>query len=287
MVCRQMREYDFIFSLGFCCTVSESLRAEGLQQASFPFDWAGISSLDQTVSVLEDDFAGWFDRELLDLWDVRITGGFVTRVYRNRKTGVGFVHDFSNAEPIESTYETVRERYERRIERLRQCLKASGRILAVYLEVPKSSRLSDRQLAEAHRRLNACCPGKTVDLLYLYEDPDCPQWTRDESSPDGVTAVKMDYRTFLNGELMHLCRHDQVRACVRSLASLANRESDEARAEFAAAKRRELKRVLGKSRFEQWMNKKLRQWFRDLECYLEKQRLIPGDRPLWFDGDGK
>ena len=282
-----MKSYDFVFSLGYCCTCSESLRAEGLQNASFPFDWIGVPSLEQAVSIVVNDFADWFDRELLDLWDVRITGGFVTRVYRNRKTGIGFVHDFSNAEPIETTYDRVRRRYDRRIERFRKCMLSSDRILAVYLEIPKAPRLSDDRIEAVRARLCARYPGKTIDLIYMYEDPDCPHWAADPVKYEGVTAVRMDYRVFLNGELMHLCRNDQVRDCLRTLASLTNGESVEERAKFEKEKRAELKRTLGKSRFEQWVNKKLRQWFRDLEAYLETQKIMPGDRPLWFDGDGK
>lgn len=282
-----MREYDFVFSLGYCCTCSEALRAEGLQFASFPFDWVGISSLEQAAAVVAGDFADWFDRELLDLWDVRILGGFITRVYRNRKTGIGFVHDFSNAEPIETTYDRVRQRYDRRIERFRERMRSADRILAVYLETPKSARLTDDQLESARSLLRARYPGKTIDLLYMYEDPECSHWTADPATHEGVTAVRMDYRVFLNGELMHLCRNDQVRDCVRNLVSLGNGESAESRAKFAMEKRNEIRRALGKSRFEQWINKKLRQWFRDVEAYLETQRIMPGDRPLWFDGDGK
>ena len=40
------KEYDFAFSLGFSCACSESLRAEGLQFASCPFDWCPIEQLD-------------------------------------------------------------------------------------------------------------------------------------------------------------------------------------------------------------------------------------------------
>ena len=282
-----MRKYDFVFSLGYCCTCSEALRAEGLQNASFPFDWAGISSLEQAVSVVSDDFADWFDRDLLDLWDVRILGGFVTRVYRNRKTGIGFVHDFSNAEPIETTYDRVRQRYDRRIGRFRECMRSANRILAVYLETPKSARLTDDRLEAARSLLCKRYPGKTIDLLYMYEDPACSRWEADPVVHEGVTAVRMDYRVFLNGELMHLCRNDQVRDCMRNLVSLVNAEPAEVRAKFAFEKRNELQRALGKSRFEQWVNKKLRQWFRDIEAYLETQKIMPGDRPLWFDGDGK
>ena len=56
---------------------------------------------------------------------------------------------------------------------------------------------------------------------------------------------------------------------------------------FDAEKRRKLRESLGTNRVNRWVNKKLRQWYRDLQLYLIGQNLVPGDRPLWFDGDGR
>ena len=281
-----MKEYDFAFSIGFCCTCSEALRAEGLQYTSAPFDWIGIDSVLQAPKLIAADFANWFDRDLLDLWDVRILGGFATRVYRNRKTGIGFVHEFSNADPFETCYDRERTKFDRRIARFRQNLESAQRVLVVYMELPDGRRASDDTIAEARRILREKYPGKEIDLLYMYEDPDCLEW-KEVSSADGITVARMDYRTFLDGRLMHVCRHDQVRACVRAYGRVPDRRTPEEKAKFAETKLRERRSMLGKGRFERWLNKRLLRWFRDLEAYLERQRIIPGDRPLWFDGDGR
>ena len=53
MVCREMKTYDFIFSLGASCAVSMSLRDAGLQFASFPFDWIGSPGLLHEVEMVE------------------------------------------------------------------------------------------------------------------------------------------------------------------------------------------------------------------------------------------
>lgn len=281
-----MKDYDFAFSLGFCCTCSEALRAEGLQYASAPFDWVGISSVLQAPRAIADDFADWFDRDLLDLWDVRILGGFTTRVYRNRKTGVGFVHEFSNAEPIETHYDRERAKYDRRIARFRENLDAAHRVLAVYMELPDGRRATEAELIEARRLLSDKYPGKEFDLLYMYEDPSCPEW-KEVSASDGIVVAKMDYRTFLDGTLMHVCRHDQVRSCVRAYGRVPDRRTAEEKAAFAAARQKAKSAMFGKGRFARWLNKRLLRWFRNLEAYLETQKIMPGDRPLWFDGDGK
>ena len=281
------KEYDFAFSLGFSCACSESLRAEGLQFASCPFDWVGVTSVLQTTRIIANDFKDWLEREDLDLWDVRITGGFATRVYRNRKTGIGFVHEFSNDAGIDAAYPAVKAKFDRRIPRFMEQIRKSRRVLAVYLEVSKSPRAPDADLVEAHRLLSEKFPGTSFDLLYLYEDPEAKRWEAEPPVADGVTAVRLDYRTYLNGEIMHLCHNEQIRDCLRSLASVPDTRTDEQKAAFATFKRDEMKNALGKNWLQRKVNKKLRQLFRDLESYLESQHIIPGDRPLWFDGDGK
>ena len=281
------KEYDFAFSLGFSCACSESLRAEGLQFESCPFDWVGVTDVLQTARLVANGFEGWLERDDLDLWDVRITGGFVTRVYRNRKTGIGFVHEFSNDAGLDAAYPAVKAKFDRRIPRFMERLRRSRRVLAVYLEVSKNPRASNETLVEARRLLAQKFPETSFDLLYLYEDPEAKTWTVEPPVADGVTAVRLDYRTYLNGEIMHLCHNEQIRDCLRSLASVPDVRTDEQKAAFASFKRDEVKNALGKTWLERKVNKKLRKLFRDLESYLEGQHILPGDRPLWFDGDGK
>lgn len=281
-----MREYDFAVSLGFSCAGTQSLRDAGLQSASFPFDWVGSPSLLASARTVANDFVGWFDRESLVLWDVRIVAGFISRVYKNVKTGFGFSHEFTNAEPIETHYAAVKEKYDRRIARFMERMRTAERVLVTYLESPVHPRASDADLVEARRILSAKFPQAEIDVLYMFEDPDCraPEAT---TVAEGVTAVRMEYRTYLDGEVMHVCDMTMPREYLRSVAKVADAESAEDRKRFADAKRRELRRSLGRNAFDRWLNRKLKKVFRDLEAYLERQHLIPGDRPLWFDGSGK
>ena len=281
------KEYDFAFSLGFSCACSESLRAEGLQFESCPFDWVGVTDVLQTARIVAGGFEGWLERDDLDLWDVRILGGFATRVYRNRKTGIGFVHEFSNDAGLDAAYPAVKAKFDRRIPRFLDRLRRSRRVLAVYLEVSKNPRAADATLVEARRLLSEAFPETSFDLLYLYEDPEAKTWAAEPPVADGVTVVRLDYRTYLNGEIMHLCRNGQIRDCLRTLAHVPDVRTPEQKAAFAAFKRDEMRSSLGKGWLERKVNKKLRQLFRDLESYLEGQHILPGDRPLWFDGDGK
>lgn len=281
-----MKTYDFVFSLGYACAVSQALRDLGLQRGSYPFDWVGTASPLMGAQAIADGFRDWFNREDLKLWDVRFEGGFVARVYKNLRTGFGFSHEFSNAEPIETAYAAVREKYDRRIVRFMKTLRSAKRILAVYLEDPRRPRTPGADLAQARRLIAASCPGAEVELLCFYEDESC-RAAELVASADGVSVAKANYRTYLDGRLMHIADRSQIAAFLRDSVTVRDRMSEDEIRALDAAKRRKLRESLGRNRLERWVNRKLKQWYRDLEVYLIGQKLIPGDRPLWFDGDGK
>lgn len=86
---------------------------------------------------------------------------------------------------------------------------------------------------------------------------------------------------------MHICDRRQVVEFLRGSVSVEGALTEAQMKAFDAEKRRKLRESLGTNRVNRWVNKKLRQWYRDLQLYLIGQNLVPGDRPLWFDGDGR
>ena len=145
-----MKNYDFCFGCGFSCGVTQALRAANLQFASLPFDWTATPSFPKAARMAASDFAHWLDREDLELIDVRHSG-INRRVYFNRRTGFGFVHDFSLFKSPDDAYAEVKAKYERRAERFRECLKSARTALAVCVEWPLLGRLRDETLAETKR----------------------------------------------------------------------------------------------------------------------------------------
>lgn len=277
-----MREYDLVFSMGSTCAVSQSLRALGLQNASFPLDWTASPGVRETAATIAGGFAHWFDRDDLRLWDVTFTGGYIARCYRNIRTGFGFSHDFSNAEPFARHYEAVREKYERRIARFLGDLSAARRILAVYLELPRNPRVSDAALAQALATLRGRCPAAAIDLLYFYVKPDGREPTEDAGTPSGVTAVGLDYRTWHRGRLMHVCDQRGLLAYLRAHVTVPSPVPEQEIRAFEARKKAAAFKALGRSWLARKVNHKLRKAYRDLELYLRGQGIIPDEHPLWF-----
>ena len=281
-----MRTYDFIFSLGANCAVSQALRDAGLQFASFPFDWIGSPGLMSEVEMVESGFANWFERGDLKLWDVRHEEGAVQRVYKNMRTNFGFPHEFTNAFTFEAGYEKTREKYDRRISRFLKTLGSVKSALGIYLEVATRRRLPDETLSEARRRLAAQFPGLELDLVYFYEDP---AFRKAEvvSERDGVTVVRAHYGKFLGGKPMHTVDRSDIVRFIHENFTVAGHDIVGEKARREAEEKRKRKGHWGKGRIERWVNRKLFKTYRRLQDYLIGQRLIPGDRPCWFEESDK
>ena len=277
-----MKEYDFIFSLGATCAVSQSLRDAGLQFASYPFDWIGSPGLLRDVEMVEGGFDGWFEKEDLKLWDVRHEEGAVQRVYKNMRTGFGFPHEFTNAFTFEDGYEKTKEKYDRRIERFYRDVRAAKRALGIYLEMAPRSRLPDDALVEARRRLAAQFPETSLDLLYFCEDPGHRE-VRVVSESGGITVASADYAQFLDGAPMHTVDRSEIVKFIRENFTVAGHDIVGEKLRYEAEQKRLRKKHWGRGWCEQWINRKLFKTYRRLQDYLIGQKLLPGDRPCWFD----
>ena len=277
-----MKEYDFIFSLGASCAVSQSLRDAGLQFASFPFDWIGSPGLVPTVEMIERHFDGWFEKEDLKLWDVRHEEGAIQRVYKNMRTSFGFPHEFTNAFTFEAGYDEAKAKYDRRIDRFYKTVKSARRALGIYLEVATRKRISDETLADVHRRLAAQFPGTFLDLLYFYEDPGHRD-VRVVSESGGVTVASAHYAKFLGGVPMHTVDRSEIVMFIHENFTVAGHDIAAEKAQYEAEQKRLRKKHWGKGRCEQWINRKLFKTYRRLQDYLIGQGIIPGDRPCWFE----
>ncbi len=277
-----MKEYDFIFSLGANCSVTMSLRDAGLQFSSLPLDWIGSPGLVRSCEMVECDFVNWFEREDLKLWDVRHEEGAVQRVYKNMRTGFGFPHEFTNANPIERIYDKTREKYERRIARFRELLSSSRRALGIYLEYATCLSQSNKTLSDVRKRLCAKYPNLELDLMYIHEVPGCRE-PKVESEKDGVIVVAADYGKFLNGVPMHTVDRSRLVPFFQEHLTVAGHDIAAEKAQYDAEQKRLRRNYWGNGACERWINRKLFRVYRRLQDYLIGQCLLPGDRPCWFE----
>lgn len=166
--------YDFVFSLGAACSCTESLRRNFLQRNSYPLDWLYGSDLAGRINFLLSDFDGFLEQA--DLHFLNATNKdkrHLCDIYKNERTGIVFNHDFPAGIPLEKSFAKVKQKYERRIERLYANIKSSQKILMVFIETPCNvDKLSDDSvLLKQYARLEEKFPNNDIDLLYFINDP--------------------------------------------------------------------------------------------------------------------
>lgn len=278
-----MKEYDFAFSIGFSCGTSQALRAAGMQFASFPLDWTGVPDVATGARLVSTDFAGWFEADDFELVDVRHGAGFCTRCYRNRRTGLGYSHEFSDFKPFEETFPGVRQTYDRRVARFLDRAGGCRRMLAVYMELPIRPRAADADIVSARKVLAGRFPGAEIDLLYVFAEPGRTEPSL-ETLADGVLVASFDYRKFDRGEVTHFIDWGPLVPMLRANFRVVDTRSEEERRDYAKFERKseEMRWGPDKSRFRRWLNKHLYKTYRSLERILMNRGLVQREGPLWF-----
>ncbi len=277
-----MKNYDFCFGCGFSCGVTQALRSANLQFASLPFDWTATPSFPRAARIAAADFAHWLDREDLELIDVRHSG-INRRIYFNRRTGFGFVHDFSLFKSPDDAYAEVAAKYERRAERFRKCVEASRKVLAVCVEWPILGRLRDETLDETRRVFETRFPGVAFDLLYFHV-AEGAKAAKVESERPGVTVVGCEYRKYFeNGELHHEIDNSQILDFLKDNYSAPDPRSEEEKSRYAAEwRRQDRERWHGKGAFDTMVNRSAFRLYRKLERFLARKGLAPQEHAMWF-----
>ena len=188
-------KYDLIFSIGEACSCTECLRSAGLQFASFPWDWIVFPSLPERAELMCSGYRGWLEREDLEIVKKGPANG--KDVYRNRRNGILYNHDFVAGVRLEEAFPAVKAKYERRIAHLDRLIREAMRpVLAVRIETPAKRgvptplddcRAFRRRLAEAY-------PGKRFEFCLIALDAKRPLKDRiEEEQEDGLLRVAFDY----------------------------------------------------------------------------------------------
>mgnify|MGYP003310900234 CR=1 FL=1 len=186
--------FDVVFGLGAACSCTETLRAAGLQHASFPFDWLLGPGPAGRMKTLVGEFAGWMD-DASEFEEIPKSGPFRHAAWRNLRTGYSYFHDFDPGVPLAEQLPSVREKYARRGGRLLELIRRARSALVVWIGDPRDrSRLSDAEIAECLAGLRTKFPGTRFRMMVF----ECVSGVSDSSpeistSPD-VLRVAFDYR---------------------------------------------------------------------------------------------
>lgn len=158
--------FDAIINLGGNCQVAYQMQLNGLRKYALPFDKL-ITPYDGLQKLLENNFEGLLEP---DNFELVITQN--AKYVLDKKYGTRWIHDFKLEVDFLKDYESVRETYQRRIERFLKVIKESENPLFIRKTVTKEQVLALKKVLDGIRG------GKPYTILAL----------------DGTQEMKFDWQ---------------------------------------------------------------------------------------------
>jgi hypothetical protein len=159
-------KFNFL-SMGSECSAAAAIKGLGLRIASYPFDWIRSNNAIPIIRCLSDDFAK-FHTDLL--WN----GPHLTDSY-----GFDFAHDYPLEDGVivnnwQDTYDTVIEKYQRRITRFRLLMKDPKPLIIFYRGYTEHCPIFKQIFKEKYNKTNVIfivahyCPSN-YDYIFTCE----------------------------------------------------------------------------------------------------------------------
>ena len=278
---RGRTEYDVVFSIGYDCKCSQSLRRAGLQHFSYPCDWLTGAPLLERARIVAGGFSDLLRLEDLD--DIgtarfnRFAG--MTRIAKDRRNGMEFRHDFPAESSIADGFANAAEKYRRRAGRLMEAIAKADRALAVFCDGYGCRPVSLAELEEA-RAILARRFGEKIDVLGIFDDNPATRHEAEEAvSADGHTRrwSLPCLKKSPDGLVV------SVRVVSRFLAARVScpdpHTPEERRARRIAARQATYAKYKARSWFGMFVNKMLFRHYRHLTRVLQKKGIIPSNTP--------
>lgn len=127
-------KFDLVVSMGEDCACAMYLRKSSLRDASYPFDWLCHATFERRIECLKNHFDGFLEKENMRRLDKPTTGlrDLENDSYEDVNTGFYFYHDFKENVPFDIVFSGVKNKYERRIERLYKNIEKCKKVLFVW-----------------------------------------------------------------------------------------------------------------------------------------------------------
>lgn len=191
------KTYDLIFSIGDACSCTAALRNSNLQNFSYPFDWLYGCEFIERINLLTSEFEHFINIEDLEYIESRVSPNHYD-IYRNKKNGLVFNHDFPLNIPLSESYENVKFKYERRINRLLEHIFQAKKVLVVYIKTPEEGNIiNDKSiLTEALQKLSETFENTEFYILTLTNDSDMKlSDIKIESTYRNITNLTLNYKS--------------------------------------------------------------------------------------------
>jgi len=161
-------KFDLAVSIGEDCACSSYLRRFVLQEYSYPFDWLTKSDFNSRIELLLNDFKGFLNKE--DLYEIKkpenLNSDKHCRYYADKKYDFYYFHDFAADKPFNEAYNEVKEKYERRITRMYERIKAADKVLFIWRARGKTA-IEEQIIKESYNRLSEKFGADKIYLLIM------------------------------------------------------------------------------------------------------------------------
>lgn len=127
--------FDLVCSLGGNCMAASQLQQRGLRNFSLPFDWLYMidyEPIPNLINSFKNNFSNFILKEdfrHVPLEEMPYTAHKDRVLYQNMKTKYFFLNHFDKKLDVDSEFEKVKEKIERRIKRFLYCVNNSDKIL--------------------------------------------------------------------------------------------------------------------------------------------------------------
>lgn len=128
------KKYDLIYSIGRDCACAGYLKKNHLRSFSGPFDWLTNAGFEKRFELLLNDFSDFMEPKDFKFLpkNPNIFNDPNCDYYENVKTTFYYYHDFPINVPFDQVFDSISEKYSRRIKRFYEKIKTSEKVLLVW-----------------------------------------------------------------------------------------------------------------------------------------------------------
>lgn len=162
--------YDCVFSLGEACFIAIGMKHSNIRKFSGPFDWMYGATFQTRCEMLCNKFENYMNEQDFEFLYYR--ENYTMCAYKNKFTQMVFNHDFYARFPFKYQFPAIKEKYQRRINRLIKKIENGKNILIIYgnLHDSANKQPTKEELIYFMQRLNEIYSPAKVDLLYINYD---------------------------------------------------------------------------------------------------------------------
>ncbi len=187
------KKFDLVLSLGSDCGCAAYLKEFKLRYASYPFDWLFKISFENRIKLIENHFKDFLVKENLKYIEKdpsAILQDSECDYYEDNLYGTQFLHDFISGVSFDISFQMVKEKYNRRIQRFYKNIQSAQNVLFVWRS--KNEHLSSEKILQGYKTLCKVFPRTEIYLLIIENDTSLKKIIKTEVLETNIRKISAD-----------------------------------------------------------------------------------------------